>query len=385
MRIAACLLMIALCFAPALCRAADAPPADREVVLAVFPFTAPKGQSKAVRQVTLQFTNKLKRTGKFVVVEGHDLASIVGAKSIDPYEMPVEKAVDFIRNEVGAHLAVFGQTARAGEGLDLRFRVVEIRDDGFEVLADVNRRLNHFRDSTEYIQVTVWALAGMEPPKELVVSKVTSENILPNGDFEKLNERGQPVGWEPVDNLCSFVIKGDGDHSNVLRVDTDVTLDQWTPWVNQVKAGADPRKAPQKIPTTPPKYDTVAGTKGVAVYGPMIKVKPRQAYRIEFDARGRWAEPWFFPKMFVRGYTFRENQYREIWRMYKAQRFKTAGAEWEHFSRTFHPDAGCEFMRVIIYVYWPPYEQYMYDNIRIVEVSEKWVDGNYEKAPLEKR
>jgi len=357
----------------------------REVVLAVFDFTSPKGQAKVGRQVALQFTNKLKRTGKFIVTDAHDLNIIVRAKKVDLYKLPVQKAVDFIRGEVGADIAIFGEAARRGEAMDLRFRVVELKPQSYQLLADVDRTLPHFRDTTEFIQVTVWALAGMDTPKERVVSKVTSGNLLKNGDFEKVDEKGIPVGWEYVDNLCSKVIDAGGKHGKVLLIDTDVPLSQWTEWRARLKDGANPKNAPRKRPTVPPKYNTVAATKGMAVYGPLIKVKPGQAYRIEFDARGKWAEPWFFPKMFVRGYKFREGQYREIWRMYKAQRFKTAGREWEHFSRTFHPDEGCEFMRVIVYAYWPPYDKYMYDNISIVEVSEKWVEGQWEKAPLKKR
>jgi len=364
---------------------AGEPSGGRDVVLAVFDFTSPKGQTKIGRKVALQFTNKLKRTGKFIVAEAHDLNMIVKSKNIDLYKIPVKEAVVFIRNEVGADIAVFGQAERRGEAMNLRFRIIEIKGDEHQVLADVDRRLGHFRDTTEYIQVTVWALAGIEPPKELVVAKVTSENLLRNGDFEKFTDKGYPAGWMYVDNLCAFVIDAGGKHGKVLKIDTDVNLNQWAKWKEDIKNGADPKKAPKKTPTVPPKYDTVAGTKGMAVYGPMMKVKPGQGYKIDFDARGKWAEPWFFPKLFVRGYKFREGQYREIWRMYKAQRFKTAGREWEHFSRTFHPDKGCEYMRVIIYAYWPAYEQYMYDNIQIVEVSEKWIDGKYEKAPLKSR
>ena len=359
--------------------------AAREVVLAVFDFTSPASQAKIGRQTALQFTNKLKRTGKFIVTEAHDLKMLVRSKKIDLYRLPVDKAVAFIRREVGADIAIFGEAERSGEAMALRFRVIEIKPEGYQILADVDRRLDHFRQTTDFIQVTVWALAGIEPPRERAVSKVTSGNLLKNGDFENVDENGIPVGWEYVDNLCSTVVDADGAHGKVLLIDTDVFLSQWTEWRKEIKEGANPKNAPKKRPTVPPKYDTVAGTKGMAVYGPKIKVKPGQAYKIEFDARGRWAEPFFFPKMFVRGYKFREGQDREIWRMYKAQRFKTAGREWEHFSRTFHPDKGCEYMRVIVYAYWPPYEKYMYDNITIVEVSEKWVEGQWEKAPLKKR
>jgi len=378
------LLMLACCLQATTVRAGE-PPEVRQPVLAVFDFTTPRGQEETGKRVAFQFTQKLKREGAFVIVDAYSLAGILREKKFDPYKAPPAKAAEFIRDQVGAQLAIFGEASKSRKAIHVKFRILEVMPDGHNVLADVDRQLDHFRDTTEFIQVTVWALAGREPPKKRVVVNELSGNVLPNGDFETLGPDGVPVKWGIIDNLTAFCVDmGDG-HGKVLRQDTDVNLSQWKQWQARIKAGAKAADAPAKTPTRPPKYDTVGGNNGVAVYSDWIKVKPGVSYKIDYDARGIWAEPWFFPKVFVKGYKFREGQRREIWRMYKAMRFKEAGKKWEHFVRTFHPDEKCEWMRVQIYSYWPPYENYMYDNIRIVEVEEKWVKGDWRQAPLERR
>jgi len=357
----------------------------RERVLAVFDFATPKGQEDLGKKTAFQFTQKLKRTGRFTLVDSLSIEGILRQNKFDPYEATAEKAAEFIREKISADLAVFGRAEQRGQAVSLKFRVLEITPAGFEVLADVDRQLPHFRDTTEFIQVTVWALSGEEPPKKLVAAKELSGNLVANGDFEKAGPGGAPEGWGPIDNLTTFWVDGGGGHGKVLRVDTDVNLDQWQKWRAELAAGAKNSDAPGKTPTTPPKYDTVAGNNGMHFFGPMIAVKPGAAYQIDFDAKGIWAEPIFFAKVFVKGYADVGGQDREVWNMFKALRFKTAGREWEHLSRTFHPSGGSQWMRVVIYSYWPPYETYMYDNVRIVEVEEKWTEDDWQKAPLERR
>jgi hypothetical protein len=50
--------------------------------------------------------------------------------------------------------------------------------------------------------------------------------------------------------------------------------------------GASPLKAPAKIPTTPPKYDTLAGLDGVSFWSDPIPIEKRKQYWLTLDAKG---------------------------------------------------------------------------------------------------
>ena len=155
-------------------------------------------------------------------------------------------------------------------------------------------------------------------------------------------------------------------------IDTDVPASQWKGWRAQLEAGAKIADAPRKLPTEPPKYDTVGGTHGVAFLSDPIEIEPGKTYVLSFDMKGKWSGI-FFPKVFVKGYATEGGQLREKYRMYKACRTKSQGRQWEHFERTFHPTDGTPdvtSIRVQIYAYWPPGISY-FDNVSVQDVSEE--------------
>src|SRR5262245_66557483 len=84
------------------------------------------------------------------------------------------------------------------------------------------------------------------------------KNLVPNGDFEK--GKDSPEGWQQVDGLTTFWVDDPGKkRGKVIKFDTDVLQSQGYEWWLKIAKGARAKDAPKKKPTTPPKYDTLAG------------------------------------------------------------------------------------------------------------------------------
>lgn len=223
-------------------------------------------------------------------------------------------------------------------------------------------------------------------------------NLIRNGNFDE--GKITPIGWQTVDGLMTFWTKDpDPKHGRVLKIDTDVLQSQGYKWWYQISKGALPADAPKKLPTTPPKYDTLAGLDGVFFYSDPFPVEPDKTYWLTADARSAAGGGEIFiwilgyekkpPKTFgfdqpalleyfnkrdgkgedktKRGYkgTIR----KQVWRGRLTIKPTT---EWKSYSRRRKPFAPTKHTpkvrwgRLYIYAYWPPGESYL-DNVKLVE------------------
>src|SRR5947207_13073782 len=86
--------------------------------------------------------------------------------------------------------------------------------------------------------------------------KQAPKTLCPKGAFEK--GKDTPDGWQPVDGLTTFWVDDpDRKRGKVIRFDTDVLQSQAYEWWVKIARGAKAKDAPKKLPTTPPKYDTL--------------------------------------------------------------------------------------------------------------------------------
>ncbi len=229
------------------------------------------------------------------------------------------------------------------------------------------------------------------------------DNLLPNGSFDTpAKDKTHPAHWQAIDNLVFFWEKADDpERGRIIRIDTDVNQGQayqW--WIDRFVHDAPLDKAPNKRPTQPPKYNTVAGLEGGFYWSDYIPVKPGAAYRVYVDAKGPAS------KVFIRGYEEKlplsfgdehpavQEQFRNARGEPKLDKngrpvqyhlrylyttwFPVGGSdEWKTYTHHMprHPNNNpvtedVRYIRIMIYPYWPPGEYY-YDNVRVVEVKQE--------------
>jgi len=219
-----------------------------------------------------------------------------------------------------------------------------------------------------------------------------SGNLLANGSFEE--GRYWPRGWEATDGLTTFWIAGGTDGHRCLRICTDVLDAQWKARFDQVRAaveaatrraGGDPQAlpedpvppAPERIPTQPPYYDTVAGLHGVHYRSAYVKIAPGAVYRFCIDAR---TEAVGEPKVFVKGFFDQRMQTRDGVQTVRRDAYRApifldpCDEQWRRYARLFHPSRSkstldkqplkAEWLQVQIYAYWQPGDYY-FDNARL--------------------
>jgi len=345
--------------------------ADR---IAVFPFESPFDGRVGAKAGT-KFRMKIAREGTHEAVSEMEIDETLPAgEQRPPWDDPVFWAA-LAREKCFADLALTGRILESGEGYKVFYRLIDCREGGARIILDEMDACNSEREISNIAEAFVKKFAGKKPADEPPPKnwKAAGPNLVVNGDFEKGTDT--PDGWETIDNLTTFW-NADGTPGKCLLIDTDVLLKQWKDWRARLDAGAALGDAPERSPTTPPKYDTVGGTYGVPFRSDFIDVKPGAAYAISFDMKGKWIKgPTmdFVAKVFVKGYATVGGQRREKFRMYKACRTKTAGREWERFTRTFHPTGRAKdvkWVRVQIYAYWPT-DIYHFDNITIQEAIEQ--------------
>lgn len=228
-------------------------------------------------------------------------------------------------------------------------------------------------------------------------------NLVKNPDFEA-GEGWQPANWSRLDRLTSFwrtheasekvapeglrLSAGPPPAGKYLFINTKVLLSQYE--ARQKELDADPNAPPPApLPVNPPGYDTVGGTKGVAIWSDPIPVDTAKYYNISCWCKGIWAQADddFAPKIFVKGYAKfgKTGEYKEVVRKYLNCRPDSAkGWQWFTWSRPFAPgrlvkNATVEYVRLEVFCYWPLYE-YGFDKIRFFEVPEP---PEALKSPLE--
>jgi len=226
----------------------------------------------------------------------------------------------------------------------------------------------------------------------LMQKEARTANLLGNGSFEK--GRYWPLGWQATDGLTTFWIDGGTDGKRCMRIYTDVLEAQWYARQDEVRAavdaagkktGGNPQSlpqspippAPERIPTQPPYYDTVAGIHGVHYRSEYVKVQPRAIYRFSIDARTDGTSA---PRVFIKGFfdqkmktakgieTVRRDAYRA------PMILDPCDKHWRRYAREFHPwktkstlagkPLRPEWLQVQIYAYWRP-GNYYFDNVRL--------------------
>ncbi len=267
-----------------------------------------------------------------------------------------------------------------------------------------------------------FVLSGSAPSTSMAADpKREGKNLLPNGDFEKGTRT--PDHWQTVDGLTTFwVTDPDPKRGKCIKFDTDVLQSQgyewWSkfaiaesqqavlrlwgyPWWADLIPQPDPKQAPRKLPTTPPKYDTIAAFDGVWFWSDYVEIEKEKSYWLSLDAKGAGMMVWLvgypekYPVAFgseakalqgyIREQTLPKNEPMKrghsaiIARyIYRGQLMIPPSSDWQTFSRRekpFRPTAvtpTVRYVRVLVLPFWPPGEYYL-DNVRLVEIP----DPNY--------
>ena len=229
--------------------------------------------------------------------------------------------------------------------------------------------------------------------------KALAPNLLSNGSFER--GRYWPLGWDPVDRLGTFWVNGGTQGKRCMRLYTNVLDEQWNTWHEKVLAlveglkkrtGGRPQKLPrnplppppEKKPTSPPYYDTVAGMHGIHYRSPLIKVEPGAIYRVSVDAR---TEGGGDPKVFTKGFFHFRGLRRNAGRA--TMTLTDCGKKWQRYARIFHPTEWestlndkpiePELLQVQLYAYWTV-GNYYFDNVRLEIIGHQEPEKKEEKS-----
>lgn len=198
-------------------------------------------------------------------------------------------------------------------------------------------------------------------------------NLLENGDFEKGKGPG-PDGWERPDELTTTWVDAPGRKGRCIRIDTDVLASQYRERRDVIEKalaeGKEPPPPPKRLPTRPPKYDTVAGLDGVSFASREVPIRAGGSYRLSADAMVEGAAS---PRVWVKALREVKSssgvRERVVWK--KALVCEGAGREWKTFSMTFPSRGGfpegVRKLRVELYAYWPP-GVYHFDDVRLEEI-----------------
>ena len=234
-----------------------------------------------------------------------------------------------------------------------------------------------------------------------------SPNILPNPSFEE--GRYWPRGWEPIDRLGTFWIKGGTHGERCIRLFTNVKNSQWVPWNKKVrnriedlakKVNGSPQKLasnplpqpPKQKETSPPYYGTVGGGHGIHYRSSRVDLERGAIYRISVDARAQTTKSGGKPIIFVKSFFEFQGHMRNAGRaplhLYKCNK------KWKRYARVFHPAEWTstakgkpirpEKLEIQIYAYWPP-GNYFFDNLQLHIVGHQEVPQQKKRAHQEKK
>ncbi len=341
---------------------------------------------------------RLARHEDYDVVDG---LTTKGASEAVPADAKREK-LTALMDQLAVNVAVYGTVTRSGKTVSADIRCLDLTDPKNPV-----EQGKTFTDSTEryageIARMIVQTVTGQEewvPPQygdePEPDAKALGKPLNVNGDFEKLSE-----GWDPPDNVSTFVEKNADRKGTILRVQTDLQRDPWLEYTRNIRLGlADPAKPPTIKKDT--SYGSVAGLEGVHYRSAWIKAEPLTRYWLLADHKGPGGA-----KVFVKGYrdtaedadglpevsmvqrkltaeTFAkmppadqkkliaedakahpERYRRECYRWYL--NCDKSGGKWKHFAAPMPPRGGLpkdvQWLQIQIYSYWPPGE-YLWDNV----------------------
>lgn len=164
-----------------------------------------------------------------------------------PLTAPAEKAIRIATTGAGCDVAFYGSVTKLGDNVSAEIRCVDSRNP--KKLQIWTKR---FSDNTQRARGVI-AMAIVEaftgeaewvPPQigdEIEPKKFKRRPVNVNGDFERGHK-----GWDPPDNVATFIVKGPKGRGKILKVRTDVDRDAWIEYRRRLRMGkADPRKPPK--------------------------------------------------------------------------------------------------------------------------------------------
>jgi hypothetical protein len=344
-----------------------------EPVVVIFPFTSPDGGANG-RAFAESLRLRAKRLG-LVTVEHLSLAEAMAGAAMPKLDTPAADIARMLKDRFAARFGLWGEVRQEGDGLAMDIRALDVEKGADKLTisrtfkAAQKQLVNPVQDDIllELTGKRKKPVAEATPEADAKVPTVGPE-LVNNGGFEAGDRN--PEGWQRIDGLTTFW-PAEGRAGKGLKIVTDVYHDQWAEWQKKYKAGATAAEAPKAAPTPGAKYDTVAGTYGVAYDSDPIPVQPGKAYKVSISYRGR-SDDFFFPKLFIRGWGDVKGEKREVFDSYLALRCKTAGEEWESNVRIVEIPTDTqykvEYVKLKIYAYWPPGTFY-FDNVSMKEAA----------------
>ena len=390
-------------------RAADAPQVKFHAI--IFDFACNEGDCgpKVADSIRLRL-RRHKEYEVFTRIETQDLCKPMGFKTD-------VKKVAALMTRSGFSVGIHGTVTKSGSSYTAEVRCVNLTS-GKPVVWDKT-----FSDATqrargEIAKAVVERLRGQAEWKPPEV-----------GDEEEPKRFGQPVningsfdngliGWDPPDNVSTFLEKGPSGRGTILRVRTDLARDPWLAYRRKLRFG-------QADPSNPPKIATdtsmgaVGGLEGVHYRSHWIKSVPGQRYWLVCDYNKCGGTP----KIFVKGFQDwraradglpesslarlgltpkqfaqlppekrkrlieqdarkRPEQYRrECYRWYLNVR--GPNNTWDHYALPVPPRGGMpdnvQWIQIQVYSYWPA-GTYLWDNVHLYKDPRQTAPLAVEKA-----
>ena len=361
--------------------AAAAEGVDKQV--AIFPFTASPPRLGAKFPETLQM--KIKRNKPpWVFVDQMEVRDVTEGEDRLTPKASVRQVARLLRERFGdIHGAIYGTVAKRGTSYRAEVCFLDLTHSGDELRLRESFSADGERGMGVLAAKAAKAILARDLKKPVEAGRVPEPAKLgpmvsKNPGFEKGEEH--PAGWDRTDGLTTHWVTGNSrlgkKGMKQMRLFTLLPQTQADAWWKKWRAGAKAKDAPKPLPATPPYYDTVAGLHGAHYFSDYISVKPGMRYRISADMKGLTAGI-FFPKVFVKGFAEvaptareKESQRREVWRTYLACR--NPENKWMHYSEVCTPKSPSpklrvQWMRIVIYAYWPPPGEFLFDNVKITE------------------
>ena len=369
-----------------------------EAFIAVFDLASkdPEHGGKLADTVRL----RLRRHKEYFVLDRFSTEDLAASM---PLTTPARKVIETATAGSGCNVAFYGTVTKSGADFSAEVRCVDARDP-----KKLQVWTKTFSDNTQrargvIARAIVEAFTGEAewvPPQigdEIEPKKFRRPPVNVNGDFERGHK-----GWDPPDNVATFIVKGPKGRGKILKVRTDVARDAWIEYRRNLRMGkADPRR--------PPKIardgggGSVAGLEGVHYRSDWINAGAGWRYWLLIDGKtaggakifikgfldwSKWAEAdgpdglpesslarlGLTPEKFARmpeakrkrliASDARKNpkRYRrECYRWY----LNFGSGAWGHGAGPWPPRGGLpkhvQWFQIQIYSFWPPGE-YLYDN-----------------------
>ena len=349
---------------------------------------------------------KLRRHTEFFVLDRITSQEGADAMGVDADRTSIAKAM----TQLGLNVGIYGTVTKKGKTVTVDTRCLDLTKPDKPVTWSLTLSDDSLRWRAVIGMQIVEKITGVPewvPPQygdetePEGLDKLKADNR--NGDFENGH-----VGWNPPDNVSTFLEKGPPGRGTILRIKTNLKRDPWLEYTRNIRLGlADPTKPPTIAEDS--SFGSVAGLEGVHFRSEWIKPVTGQRYWVTADCTKAGGTP----KVFVKGFLNRAkligadglperslverkltaqafallpeekrkaivdddvkthpDRYRqECYRWYLNLREGKKG-EWHHFSAPFPPRGGLpanvEWLRIDVYSYWPPGE-YLWDNVRMIK------------------